>query len=193
MELSIVFIFEIIIILTFTRNHKSTLGFQSMNFLEIFGIALSCFVHTWFIQSRLCAFTCKTLLIHKHKLCTYFNKSILPVMYNFRCVIFWHLNYYECWRTYRCARFGGCPIVILITSARLILMWLLGIGTCVYPQSHQYQCSVYSYIYLSNAVSSVGQYIGIDTGLQVEYIPEVICLANISISQITLFVSSCEF
>ena len=47
--------------------------------------------------------------------------------------------------------------------------------------------------YTCDIGSSVGQYFGIDTGLQVEYIPENICLADISISKITLFVSLCGF
>ena len=65
------------------------------------------------------------------------------------------------------------------------MMILLGIGTCIYPPYHQYQCSVYSYIYTCDIGSSVGQYFGIDTGLQVECIPKNICLADISISEIT--------
>ena len=95
-----------------------------------------------------------------------------------------------CWR--RFVRFGGCPEPILLTSAMPILMWPLGIGTCIYPPYHQYQCSVYNYIYTCDIGSSVGQYFGIDTG-QVEYISENTCLADISISKITLFVSLCEF
>ena len=74
-----------------------------------------------------------------------------------------------------------------------LLMWPLGKGTCIYPPYHQYECSVYSYIYTCDIGSSVGQYFGIDTGLQEECIPENMCLADISISKIILFVSLCEF
>ena len=47
--------------------------------------------------------------------------------------------------------------------------------------------------YTCDIGSSVGQYFEIDTGLQVEYLPKNTCLADISISKTTLFVSLCEF
>ena len=74
-----------------------------------------------------------------------------------------------------------------------LLMSESGKGACIYPPYHQYMSSVYIYIYPCDIGSLVGQYFGIDTGLQEESIPENMCLADISISKIILFVSLSEF
>ena len=83
---------------------------------------------------------------------------------------------------------------ILITGAMVILMWPLGIDTCIYPwQYHRYQCFVYRPIYTCDIGLSTGQYFEIDNELQVKSIfVKKLCSADISISRMILFVSFCE-
>ena len=60
----------------------------------------------------------------------------------------------------------GYSDAILITGAMVILMWPLGIDTCIYTwQYHQYQCSVYRPIYTCDIGLSTGQYFEIDNQL----------------------------